>query len=99
MKVNKDVLIAYERLKQNDLFSTVKKTLFQMILSQQFFKFDANVVSIFSFKKHAFVDRVFTLMLVYRKQSLGVQEFSQIMQCLQQYIPYILQGGTPIMIF
>ena len=34
MKVNKDVLIAYERLKQNDLFSTVKKTLFQMILPQ-----------------------------------------------------------------
>ena len=25
MKVNKDVLIAYERQKQNDLFSTVKK--------------------------------------------------------------------------
>ena len=29
-------------------------------------KFDANGVSIFSFKKHVFVYRVFTLMLVYR---------------------------------
>ena len=45
-------------------------------------KFDANGVSIFSFKEHAFVYRVFTLMLVYRKQSLGVQEFSQIIQYL-----------------
>ena len=45
-------------------------------------KFDTNGVSIFSFKKHAFVDRVFTLMLVYRKQSLVVQQFSQIMQYL-----------------
>ena len=37
IKVNRDTLIEYERLKQNDLFSTVKKTLFQMILSQFFF--------------------------------------------------------------
>ena len=41
-----------------------------------------NLLSIFSFKKHDFVDIVFTLMLVYKKQSLGVQEFSQIMQYL-----------------
>ena len=38
-------------------------------------KFDAHGVSILSFKKHAFADRVFTLMLVYRKQSVHVQEF------------------------
>ena len=44
--------------------------------------FDANGASIFCFKKHAFVDRVFILMLVYRKQSLGVQQFSQTMQYL-----------------
>ena len=30
-------------------------------------KFDANGVPILNFKKHAFADRVFTLMLVYRK--------------------------------
>ena len=45
-------------------------------------KFDTNGVSIFSFKKHAVVNRVFTLMLVYRKQFLGMQEFSQLMQYL-----------------
>ena len=33
-------------------------------------KFDSNGVSILSFKKHAFTDRVFTLMLVYKKQSM-----------------------------
>ena len=36
-------------------------------------KFDANGVSILSFNKHAFVDNVFTLMLVYRKQSMRMQ--------------------------
>ena len=137
IKVNKDALIEYERLKQNDLFSTVKKntisgdtlTIYfhnvrslskhvddivsddriknndiigfaetqinlsystcKIIETLNFFnirfnnnqnKFlslaygcrnDANGVSIFSFKEHAFVDRVFTLMLVYRNQSLG----------------------------
>ena len=30
-------------------------------------KFGANGVSIFSFQTHAFADRIFTLMLVYRK--------------------------------
>ena len=40
-------------------------------------KFGANVLSIFSFKKHAFVDRVLILMLVSIKQSVGVQELSQ----------------------
>ena len=43
-------------------------------------KFDANEVLIFSFEKHVFADRVFTIMLVSRKQSLGMQEFSQLMQ-------------------
>ena len=39
-------------------------------------------MSIFSFKKHAFADRVFTLMLVYRKQSMHMQEFFQMLQYL-----------------
>ena len=38
-------------------------------------KFDANGVSILSFKKHAFANRVFTLMLVYRKQSTHMKQF------------------------
>ena len=38
-------------------------------------KFDANGASIFSFKRHAFPDRVANLMLVYRRQSLGILEF------------------------
>ena len=38
-------------------------------------KFDANGVSNLSFKKHAFANRIFTLMLVYRKQSMHMQEF------------------------
>ena len=39
-------------------------------------KLDANGVFIFSFKKDDFADRIFTLILVYRKQSLIMQEFS-----------------------
>ena len=45
-------------------------------------KFNANGVSILSFKKHAFANRVFTLMLVYRKQSMHMQEFFQMLQYL-----------------
>ena len=45
-------------------------------------KFDANSVSILSFKKHAFADRIFTLILVYRKQSMHMQEFFQMLQYL-----------------
>ena len=33
-------------------------------------KFGANGISIFSFNRHGFTNRVFTLMLIYRKQSL-----------------------------
>ena len=40
-------------------------------------KFDANRVCLFRFKKNTFVDRVFTLMLVYIKQSMETQEFFQ----------------------
>ena len=36
----------------------------------------------FGFKKHTSVNRVFTLILVYRKQHLGIQEVSQLMQYL-----------------
>ena len=38
-------------------------------------KFDTNGLFILSFKKHAFADRVFTLMLVYRKQSMHNNNF------------------------
>ena len=44
---------------------------------------DTNGVFIFSFKKVAFVDRVFTLMLVYREQSMQMREFSRIIQSLE----------------
>ena len=57
-------------------------------------KFDANGVSIFiSFKEHAFVDRVFILMLVCGKQSLGVQEFSPIMPYLLAAYSVDITGG------
>ena len=36
----------------------------------------------FGFKKHTSVNRVFTLILVYRKQHLGIQEVFQLMQYL-----------------
>ena len=39
-------------------------------------------MSIFIFKKHAFADRVFTLMLDYGKQSTEMQKFSQTLQYL-----------------
>ena len=45
-------------------------------------KFDGNGVSILSFKIHAFAARIFTLMLVYRKQSMHIQEFFQMLQYL-----------------
>ena len=45
-------------------------------------KFYTNGVSIFSFKKYDFANRVFILMLICRKQSLGLQEFSQFMEYL-----------------
>ena len=57
-------------------------------------KLDANGVSIFSFKKHAFVDTVFTLMLVFRKKSLEAQEFSQIMQYLLAAYSIGIIGGN-----
>ena len=45
-------------------------------------KFNANGLCIFSFKKETFADIVFTLMLVYRKQSMQMQEVSQMLQYL-----------------
>ena len=45
-------------------------------------EFNANGVSILSFNKHPFADRVFTFMLVYRKQSMHMQEFFQMLQYL-----------------
>ena len=139
IKVTKDALLEYERLKQNDLFSTIKTvtalannlrslprhvdyivsdnriinnniigftetqikpsdSTCKIIETLNLFninfnnndnkflslayrndvavlnKFDANGVSILSFKKHAFADRVFTLTLVSRKQPIHLQE-------------------------
>ena len=45
-------------------------------------KFIANGVSIFSFTKNTFADRIITLMLVYRKQFMLKQEFFQMLQYL-----------------
>lgn len=47
-----------------------------------FNKFGSNEVSISSIKKHGFVNRIFTLVSVYRKQPLEIQIFSQAMQSL-----------------
>ena len=137
IKVNKDAMLEYKCLKQNDLFSTGKRNaisvdtvavlahnvgsfprhLYDILSDNRIInndiigftetqikpsdstckiietlnlhnivavlnKFDANGVSILSFKNHAFPDRVFTLMLVYRKQSMHMQEFFQILQYL-----------------
>ena len=158
IKVNKYALLEYEHLKQNDLFSTIKRNAFlgdtvtvlvhsvrslprhidnivshsiimnngiigftetqikpsdctsKIIETLNIFninfnnnenkflslaygcrndvallnKFDANGVSILSFKKHAFANTVFTLMLVYRKQYMHMQEFLQMLQYFQQ---------------
>ena len=121
LKVNKDALLEYERLKQNDLFSTIKRntitdnaitvldhnmrslskhigdtvinpsdSICKIIATLKSFnininnnknkfltvtcryknvaeldKFDADGVSLFSFKDYAFANGVFTLMLVY----------------------------------
>ena len=45
-------------------------------------KFNSNGVSILSFEKHAFADRLFTLMLFYRKQSMHMQQFFQTLRYL-----------------
>ena len=45
-------------------------------------KFDVSGVSVFIFKKHAFADRLFTLVLVYRNKSMQMQEFSRMLQYL-----------------
>ena len=45
-------------------------------------KFDTNGVSIFSFNKHDFADRVLTLMLVYRKHSMRMRQRFQMLQYL-----------------
>ena len=45
-------------------------------------EFDANEVSILSFKKQTFANRVFALMLGYRKQSMHMQEFFRMLQYL-----------------
>ena len=56
--------------------------------------FDAIGVSILSFKKHDFADRVFTLMLVYRKQSMHMQEFFQMLQYLLATNPIDIIAGA-----
>ena len=57
-------------------------------------KFDNNGVSIFEFKKHSFADRVFTLMLVYRKQSMQMQQFSQMWKYLVARYSIDIVAGT-----
>ena len=42
-------------------------------------KFNKNRVSTLRFKKHAPADRLFTLTLVYRNQSIHMQDFFQIL--------------------
>ena len=156
IKVNKEALSEYERLKQNDLFSTIKRnntsdnsiTVFvhnvrslskhindivcddriinndiigftetqinpsgstcKIMETLNFFnvnfnndenkflslayvcandvaildKFNTNGESIFSFKKHAFADRVFILMLLDKKQSMQMEEFFRALEYL-----------------
>ena len=48
-----------------------------------FDKFDANGVSVLCFKKNAFAGTLFTLILVYRKQSMLIDEFVQMLQYLR----------------
>ena len=56
-------------------------------------KFNTNGVSIFSFKKHVSADRVFTLMLLYRKQSMQMEEFFHMLQYLvATYAMYTVAG-------
>ena len=62
-------------------------------------KFDANGVSILSLTKHAFADRVFTLMLVYRKQSMQMEQFFQMLQYLLAATSIDIVAGHLIMIF
>ena len=45
-------------------------------------KFDTNGVCLLSFKKHAFADKVFSLMLLYRKQFMAIQEYFKMLQYL-----------------
>ena len=47
---------------------------------------------ILNFKKHAFTDRVFPLILVCRKQSMQMQEFYQTLQYLKGYFIGIIAG-------
>ena len=44
------------------------------------YKLDINGVSAFSLRNMLFADRAFTLMLVYRKQSMQIQEFFRMLQ-------------------
>ena len=60
--------------------SNENKLLFSLRMKKQFAvtdKFEANELSIFTFKKHA--ERGFTLMLVYRKQFMQKQDFFQML--------------------
>ena len=62
-------------------------------------KYDGNRVFLFSFKKHALVDRVFTLLVVYRKQSTRTQEFLQMLQYLLVTSSIDIIARSLIMIF
>ena len=45
------------------------------------------IIYILTFKKHAFADRIVTLMLVYTKTSVHIQAFFQMLQYLLKTIP------------
>ena len=56
-------------------------------------KSDTNGVCLFRFKKHVFADGVLSLMLVYEKQSMSIQEFFKMLQYLHATNSmYILAG-------
>ena len=38
-------------------------------------EFEANGVSVYNFEEHYFAERLFTLILIYRKQSMRRQQF------------------------
>ena len=59
-------------------------------------KFYANDVPIFGFKKHAFVNRVFNLILVYIKQSLSILQLRDCTLSMQKREPEGFREGHEI---
>ena len=99
IKVNKDAFLEYEHLKQNDLFSTVKSNAISCDNNENKFlslaywckndiadlnKFDANGVSILSFRKHPCTCKtrifsnvaIFSINIFHKYYSKGLQLWS-----------------------